>query len=346
MKEPDRVSIFFAWQSDLAENRHRFFIRQGLIESAASIQGKTPARRITIDEATSNTAGSPHIPSTILNKILEADMFVCDVTTIRAASGQEKPVPNPNVVYELGFAVATLGWDRIVLLFNEESGQFPDDMPFDFDRQRASPFKASDPPSPGEKAKVRALLTTAIQAIIDHDPAWPGAQIPPEQRKRQRDILQIARVLSTLHLPTIDEHIAHLPSRISDRALTCWLSLHGVVANSLYHIYDAELNESVIQFHNAFALTTEHDEAYHSAAGGAFYTFSPIGEGAYGRAQQATWDLIAKAARDMRIALDALLALVRAKFVEVDVEAASDEAAKELRAEAEAIAALQKRMGG
>jgi hypothetical protein len=58
--------------------------------------------------------------------------------------GAKRPCPNPNVGYELGYAVATLGWDRVILLFNEACGEFPKDLPFDFIQNRASPYRLEE----------------------------------------------------------------------------------------------------------------------------------------------------------------------------------------------------------
>jgi hypothetical protein len=63
------------------------------------------------DETTRDTSGSPNIALKILEKIQAADVFVADITTV-TAPGAKRPCPNPNVGYELGYAVATLGWDN------------------------------------------------------------------------------------------------------------------------------------------------------------------------------------------------------------------------------------------
>lgn len=46
---------------------------------------------------------------------------------------------NQNVAYELGLAVGALGWERIILVFNEESGKV-EELPFDINHHRSLKF--------------------------------------------------------------------------------------------------------------------------------------------------------------------------------------------------------------
>lgn len=46
---------------------------------------------------------------------------------------------NQNVAYELGLAVGTLGWERIALVFNEDSGKI-EELPFDINHHRSLKF--------------------------------------------------------------------------------------------------------------------------------------------------------------------------------------------------------------
>lgn len=135
--EKRTITVFYSWQSDLPDESNRNFIRRALLNGADKIS----ECRITIDEATRDTPGSPNIPKKILEKIRACDIFVSDITTINHSAERDRKTPNPNVVFELGYAVGEVGWDRIVMVFNREYGKFPDDAPFDFDRHRVYPYK-------------------------------------------------------------------------------------------------------------------------------------------------------------------------------------------------------------
>jgi hypothetical protein len=136
-------NIFYSWQSDLPATANRNFIKKALIDAVSELEKTQPGLQIEIDQATSRKPGSPDIAKTICDKIIEADMFICDVTTINSTSSTKK-TPNPNVVFELGFAVATIGWDRVVLLFNKCFGDLANDLPFDFQGHRVSDFSADE----------------------------------------------------------------------------------------------------------------------------------------------------------------------------------------------------------
>ena len=47
-----------------------------------------------------------------------------DVTSLvnEEENGGKSYIPNPNVMFELGFAVSTLGWNRCIMVSNESYG--------------------------------------------------------------------------------------------------------------------------------------------------------------------------------------------------------------------------------
>lgn len=135
-----RPILFYAWQADRPRNLTRDLIRacaQNAVACVASTASIADAPRL--DHDTLNESGTPPIAETIFRKIRSAAIFLADVTftaEARAASGQIlKRGCNANVMIELGFAVATLGWDRIILVLNKHYGG-PDDLPFDLRSHR------------------------------------------------------------------------------------------------------------------------------------------------------------------------------------------------------------------
>ena len=126
----ETTKIFFSWQSDQAPQYNTKSIRNALDYASSKLEHNTA-----IDEATREMAGSGNIPDSILSKIRAADIFVADITPV-ACNGIRK-LPNPNVVFELGYAVAHLGWNRVIMLNNNCFGSVKE-APFDFDRHRIS----------------------------------------------------------------------------------------------------------------------------------------------------------------------------------------------------------------
>jgi hypothetical protein len=143
MAATKNVRVFYSWQTDSPKKTNLNAIRGALKAAAEKIAKTRPDLEIAPDEATRGTSGSPNIAMKILEKIQGADVFLADITTI-TASGAKRPCPNPNVSYELGYAVGELGWDRVILLFNKALGDFPKDLPFDIIQQRASPYKLAE----------------------------------------------------------------------------------------------------------------------------------------------------------------------------------------------------------
>ena len=79
-----------------------------------------------LDHDTSGRPGTPSITETIFSKIEQsADLFlmltfVAVRRTVATAQGEE--ARNPNVLAELGYAAAKLGWDRVILVMNKHYG--------------------------------------------------------------------------------------------------------------------------------------------------------------------------------------------------------------------------------
>jgi len=103
------------------------------LERAAKRLSSGEAVVINIDRDTRGVGGSPSIPETILQKIRNADVFVWDATLVGRFP---KPTPNPNVLFELGYAFALMGDGRLVGVLNEAAGSGPKNLPFDLQQRR------------------------------------------------------------------------------------------------------------------------------------------------------------------------------------------------------------------
>ena len=131
-----------------------------------------------MDRDTAGVAGSPDIAGTILDKIVEADVLVPDVSLI-TSENSEKHCPNPNVLVELGFAVRALGWPRIIMVMNTAFGP-PSDLPFDLRGRRVIPYNL--PPGVESKGEQRRLLAgklrAALSAVFEDSSATTRTVIP------------------------------------------------------------------------------------------------------------------------------------------------------------------------
>lgn len=199
-----RRTIFYSWQSDLPGNTNRHFIADALKKAAEAISKDDCVEDSPcVDSDTSGVSGSLDIAHTILEKIDQADVFVCDLSIINdyakrlyvrqlirqeivrldeksnyqekvaelrklEQSTTDRPTPNPNVLFELGYAwkTETLGSKHILMVINEAYGS-RDDLPFDLRMKRIQTFNLSES---GNKAQVKQELQNyfdlALRAIF------------------------------------------------------------------------------------------------------------------------------------------------------------------------------------
>lgn len=156
------ATIFYSWQSDLPNSTNRGFIEDCLGRAIKELEAD-PELRVEpcLDRDTQNVPGSPDIASTIFDKIDRCGLFVCDVSIVNPDSS-ERPTPNPNVLIELGYAVKTLGWNRIVCVFNSAFGRI-EELPFDLRQRRVRCYNL---PQGSTKTEQRPLLTGLLEADL------------------------------------------------------------------------------------------------------------------------------------------------------------------------------------
>lgn len=160
-------TLFFSWQSDLEPKEHHYLIRDAL-KDALKIINKEIDFELSIDKDTERTSGSPDIVDTIFKKIRACDIFVADVTIINA-DYEGRKTPNPNVLIELGYAVKTLGWERIICIVNTDVCK-PEDLPFDIRNNRTSRYSIKKGGIKAGKASLCETMIDAIKAIVDDYP--------------------------------------------------------------------------------------------------------------------------------------------------------------------------------
>lgn len=162
-----RFFIFYSWQSDLPNSTNRGFIERALSDSIAAIRQDNQIQvEPAIDRDTLGIPGAPNIAEAILRKIDQAQAFVCDVSIINSRS-KFRSTPNPNVLFELGYAYSKLGSGRIVLVFNTAYGRI-EDAPFDLKQIRTITYSAheSSENKAFERRNLQKKLETAISAVI------------------------------------------------------------------------------------------------------------------------------------------------------------------------------------
>ena len=200
--------IFYSWQSDLPNKLNRSFIESAL-EKAVKIISKKNEYSIepVIDRDTAGIPGSPSIITSITDKIAKSDLFICDISIINQ-SFEGKKSPNPNVLIELGYASAMLGWDRIIMVQNIAFGG-QEQLPFDIRGRRIIDYYLDESSNlkDDEKQKFFNKLANVFNSALSHisrsgnynyiSPSWIGKWNLNTKRKFHTGELYIKHVAST-----------------------------------------------------------------------------------------------------------------------------------------------------
>lgn len=319
------VRIFFSWQSDLDQTVTTRAIRAALRAAMTAVEKDYPVDVI-LEEATSNLPGSPYIPYALADKIGKADIFVGDITTVTRLGGRTgKSLPNANVTFELGIASAELGWNRIIMLFNTTLAEL-DDLPFDFDRHRISKFEFSADARARKRYEDRLmkLARAAIAQIVTDDPRRPRElkEIPPEQIKRSRDIENLRWFLQRVSTAYLDDHIQDMPTYLNYWAVVMHDGIDELHRRSDFLFYDPDLTAVVDGIITALRDTLSHLGQYRETSNPFRQSFGRPGDFdlLVDEDQTRAFEEIDAARYQLKIHLDKLIAIVRERYIEVDID--------------------------
>jgi hypothetical protein len=193
------MKIFYSWQSDIASNKK--FIETCLNDAV----GRIP--EFEIDTATRNTTGSVDIADSIINKIEIADLFIADVSIINNGDDGNRKVPNPNVMYELGYASKKLGWDKIIQISNKDTTSI-DDLPFDIRKRRVINvnFEKSN------QVELKKLLVKCMQDELVEN--IDKIELEKELTRLEQKILELKKSKASRPLPSILIHPFKTPAQL------------------------------------------------------------------------------------------------------------------------------------
>lgn len=158
--------VFYSWQSDLPNNTNRGLIEAALAKACKELSADLD-EVIRVDSDTQGSSGSPDIAATILSKIEKATVVVADVSIIgeikSVGSDEGRLSPNPNVMFELGYAKRALGVDRVIMVCNTAYGRV-EDLPFDIRGRSVLAYSATSEQE--TKADARNDLAARLKRSI------------------------------------------------------------------------------------------------------------------------------------------------------------------------------------
>ena len=283
------------------------------------------------DEATRDVAGAPYIPAKLAEKVAKSDIFIADITSI-AMSQDGKSLPNPNVTFELGLGAAHLGWDRVVLLFNEEVADFKN-LPFDFDRHRISKYRMADNKKAIQEKKksLDGLVKLAIETIIEQKPLRPRdlEGKSESQIKHDRDVVNLRWFFRHMSVDLLGKHTLEMPDHLYYFGPVMYDGLLGVVRSTSFRLYNTPLEKQLHLIVRDLGKTLEHDGHYRELNNRWVQAFGDRGPYINHAAQAAAATAIRKSTRSLGRRLEKVVSAIRNEYIEVDLDALSREFGRE-----------------
>jgi len=329
-----KLTVFYSWQSDLPDDVNAQLIRSALGEAGIAISEKEPVM-VVPDEATRDEAGSVNIVETICKKIRACDVFVCDLSKVCEAnpSGGTEPRKycNPNVAIELGYAARELGWERVILVFNEAFGTLPHDLPFNILLNRTVKYRCLNVADiSNAKGHLKKVMITALKTIIRKNPKRPREleEKPPDQIRRERDVEQLQELFFWLNLGAIDQFIDRLGGYGQLTVIGDYFHdrMYKIFISSRFHINDTRLRLRVRNFISAWCACFRYYEELDLHPNHRVLRFTMRMDMPKSAAQAKQFDYTKNQARPLRKALDSMLAYVRTNYLEVDPKKCGKEA--------------------
>lgn len=328
--KPSQIVVFYSWQSDLNKKTNHFFINSALKDALKKVGKKAKNEfelDIRLDSDTKNLPGAPEISKEILDKIEICDIFIADVSIAIPKTKSSRPSPNPNVLIELGYAICKIGWDKIILVFNDSSGEFPSDLPFDIRGHRTArySFKGESDNKKQEIEKLSGIFVKAISTIIEKTDliSTINGRVRCNRIQRERDVKLLNRILSNIHIPTFDVFIDYAKTNFMlEKIFHFWEGFHGYWVSSDFSFYDSKLNNLFKIFHDLWQRSLGFGEHFKQVQGGFVwditYNFS-----------QKKLDKFHRSIFELEKAFHELIQYIKIGYIEVDLDFTSNQAREE-----------------
>lgn len=202
----EKFKIFYSWQSDLPGSTTRNFIR-ACIDEAIDLAQESEAIEAERDEATTGTTGSPNIVTTLFSKIDDCDLFIADLSLCYTEDqAKEKKSPNPNVLLELGYAVKTLSWERVICLCNTDFG---DKYPFDIAHNRITGFSLDGKSKKEVKADIAKIIFTNIRDLRKQTPRAKAGRATHIMGTYDFELHMVTDVLMPIEISRQESFVLH-----------------------------------------------------------------------------------------------------------------------------------------
>lgn len=182
------LTIFYSWQNDSPTKLNRSFIENAINRAIKALSADLEVinalrdQSLALDKDTSGLPGTPPIVEAIFKKIKDCAIFIPDVTFV-GKTPKGRPVPNPNVLIEYGYAIHAVSLERIIPVMNTAFGEPSEtSLPFNMRHLRwPLQYRLADDTKEEERARVREDLVgeikNAIKLIIESGAGVGGGTV-------------------------------------------------------------------------------------------------------------------------------------------------------------------------
>lgn len=161
-----KKNIFYSWQSDLPNKTNRTIIEEAIKKAISNLK-EDFSLELSFDKDTNGIVGTPEIVDTIFAKIRKTTVFIADVSIINMNATGRK-TSNPNVLFELGYALGSLGSEKIICIYNTDYGKI-EDLPFDIRQRRVLSYSLENNNKKNEIDKLSKTIQWTIEQLFQKE---------------------------------------------------------------------------------------------------------------------------------------------------------------------------------
>lgn len=246
-------------------------------------------------------------------KIRKADIFIADISIINP-SYDGKKTPNPNVLFELGIAQGVLGWERIILIVNEQYGSVKE-MPFDISKHRAIVYNYAKNPT----KDISKIIKTAIELI---EASNPPKQIYKEQSieeiKHSRDVSALTGLLSYIDLSALSARANDGARYLKHSVINYSDFLDIALSDGTFFLYDKNAEQIIkniqIELHSSF------NGNYKDVGNGQFDIWSLPNDIFPSEAEEERFNKVNESCQQLGKLVQQFSELIRNSYMEIDLE--------------------------
>lgn len=321
--------VFLSWQSDLNQPTTTGALRKAL---KIALKDRKDWKS---DEAARTSSGAPNIASTLEVQIENAEIFIADVSTVKKKLWGRRAFQNPNVLYELGFAVAHLGWERIILVSSSRKGDSHEELPFDLQKHRTTHFYLkSDGDKKGQES-LNQVIKLAIAKIINKNPPKPSDKVKFKtiEARRLKDLQRLIELLELIDFHSVDKYIADSPTFIFFDYLDGGESAAFKIGSTVWTLHDKDILKDVERFIDQWGKTLSFGRRYESSINGPYHLFKNNYAYESPKEVKADSEAISEAVQGLFEAKEKLIQKLEIRYPEIDIEETSTTARRNWRAE-------------